>query len=339
MVSRIDQIAQQASVSKATVSRVLNNRPGVSPQMRRLVIDAIDNLGIERPQSLRARSFGVIGLVVPESEEPCDRLFVKVAQSTLAKSGYTPVLCTHSKDGISEEDYIGMLCEKGAAGIILAGGTHAKIGSDVTRYADLVAREVPIVFSDGFNPTLRAPFFSHDDHAASDIAVRHLKNLGHTRIGLLISSVSTVPIRRFIDGYKAAMERECGLYKPEWIVMSHNREETGYVAALRLLRCGVTAVVCGSDMLALGAMHSVTQHGKLVPGDISIIGYGDSNLLAYTAPPLTTVRKAMLSMGTAVAHTLIDSIEGEETIMGESLFSPELVIRETTAPPCSKIDT
>ncbi|WP_216378473.1 LacI family DNA-binding transcriptional regulator [Arcanobacterium phocae] len=335
----MDQIAQQASVSKATVSRVLNNRSGVSPQMRRLVIDAIDNLGFERPQSLRPRSFGLIGLVVPESEEPCDRLFVKVAQSTLAKSGYTPVLCTHSKDGIREEDYIGMLSDKEAAGVIFVGGAHAKIGGDATRYADLVDRDIPVVFSNGFNPSIRAPFFSHDDRAASDMAVRHLRNLGHTRIGLLISSVSTVPTRRFVDGYKAAMERECGSYKSEWIVTSHDREEIGYVAALRLLRCGVTAVVCGSDLLALGALHSVTQHGKRVPEDISIIGYGDSNLLAYTAPPLTTVRKAMLAMGTAVAHTLIDSVEGEETIMGESLFSPELVIRETTAPPRSKTDT
>ena len=99
MRARLSDIAQQAEVSEATVSRVLNDRPGVAPETRQAVLTALDVLGYERPARLRKRSAGLVGLVVPELDNPIFPAFAQVIESTLAQSGFTPVLCTQTPAG------------------------------------------------------------------------------------------------------------------------------------------------------------------------------------------------------------------------------------------------
>src|SRR5690606_40015977 len=102
MRARLSDIAQQAQVSEATVSRVLNDKPGVSPETRQAVLTALDVLGYERPARLRKRSAGLVGLVVPELDNPIFPPFAQVIESVLAQSGYTPVLCTQTPGGVTE---------------------------------------------------------------------------------------------------------------------------------------------------------------------------------------------------------------------------------------------
>lgn len=331
MTSKLEQIAKQAAVSKATVSRVLNEHPGVSPQMRRAVLTAIDVLGLERPSGLRPRSSGLVGLILPSLEDQVYSVFAQVIQSNLARLGYTPVLCIQDRDGIAEDEYVGMLLDRSVAGIIFVAGQHSDIKTDNSRYENLVAQRLPIVFVNGFAEGVAAPFISSDDHAAGELAVKHLVGLGHQRIGLILASSTNISALRQSQGYKYAMRQELGITHNEWIDISFNGEEGGYAGAIRLLKKGVTALVCNSDLLALGAIHALRQRGKEVPEDISVIGYGDSTFMSHTDPPLTTVRQPMLAMGTFTAHTLINRIQGNAVPSGESLFPPELVIRGSTA--------
>src|SRR5687767_6276838 len=97
--ARLADIARQAGVSEATVSRVLNDKPGVSPETRQLVLTALDVLGFERPERLRKRSAGLVGLVVPELDNPVFPMFAQRIESALAQAGYTPVLCTQTFGG------------------------------------------------------------------------------------------------------------------------------------------------------------------------------------------------------------------------------------------------
>lgn len=318
-------------MSKATVSRVLNERPGVSEQMRQAVLTAIDVLGLERPSGLRPRSSGLVGLILPSLEDLIYPLFAQVVQTNLARLGFTPVLCIQNRDGAGEDEYVGMLLDRGVSGIIFVAGQHADTKADRTRYDGLVAQRLPIVFVNGFVPDLPAPFVSSDDQAAGELAVHHLEALGHKRIGLLLASSTNVSSMRQAEGYRKAMRHQFAVMNDDWIDISFEGEDGGYAGAIRLIDKGVSAVICGSDLLALGAIHALSQRGLRVPQDVSVIGYGDATIMAHTAPPLTTVRQPMLAMGTFTAHTLVNCIHGESVPMGESLFPPELVIRGSTS--------
>jgi alanine racemase len=137
MRTRLADIAIQAGVSEATVSRVLNDKPGVAAETRQAVLTALDVLGYERPARLRKHSAGLVGLVVPELENPIFPIFAQVIESVLAQQGYTPVLCTQTPGGVTEDEYVEMLLERSVAGIIFVSGLHADTSQDPARYRRL----------------------------------------------------------------------------------------------------------------------------------------------------------------------------------------------------------
>jgi len=134
-------------------------------------------------------------------------------------------------------------------------------------------------------------------------------------------------------GYQAAMNGRCGGFHPDLVATSYYGVEGGYAGATRLLSHEVTALVCGSDLLALGAIQAVRQRGLMVPRDVAVVGYDDSVLMGHTDPPLTTVRQPVLPMGNNIVRFLMDEISGARAPQGESLFQPELVNRASTAAP------
>ncbi|WP_372451668.1 LacI family DNA-binding transcriptional regulator [Glycomyces salinus] len=323
---RLSDIAQQAGVSEATVSRVLNDKPGVGAQTRQSVLTALDVLGYERPPSLRKHAMGLIGLVVPELENPIFPLYAQTVSNVLAGSGYTPVLCTQTPGGVSEDEYVDMLRERAVAGIIFVSGLHADTTASTDRYRELQDKRLPIAFITGHPEGIEAASFSCDDTAAARTAVEHLAGLGHKRIGLVSGPDRYWPVQRKIRGYRAAMQH----LGPELIELTLFGEQGGHAAAARLIERGATAVVCGSDMMALGAIRAAEEAGLRVPADFSVVGYDDSPLIAHTNPPLTTVRQPVRDIATAAARTLLDEIAGQQTPSSEYLFRPELVVRGST---------
>lgn len=334
MRARLSDIAQQAEVSEATVSRVLNDRPGVSAETRQAVLTALDVLGYERPARLRKRSAGLVGLVVPELDNPIFPMFAQIIESALAQQGYTPVLCTQTAGGVTEDEYVEMLLDRQVSGIIFDSGLHADSSADHDRYRKLIARPMPIVLVNGFAPGVDAPFVSCDDRAAGELAVNHLVALGHRRIGLISGPDRFVPVQRKVAGYRSAMRALLGTEDTELdelISLSLFGVEGGHAAATRLLDRGATGFVCGSDLMALGAIRAARQRGLNVPGDVSVVGYDDSPLIAFTDPPLTTVRQPIRAMAVAAVRALVDEIRGHAAPHSEYVFRPELVMRASTA--------
>lgn len=338
--ARLSDIAEQAGVSDATVSRVLNDRPGVSSATRLAVLTALDVLGYERPLRLRGRS-GLVGLVVPELENPIFPAFAQVMETLLAQHGYTPVLCTQTPGGVTEDEYVELLLDRGVAGIIFVSGLHADSTASHERYVALVDRGLPIVLVNGFAKGVDAPFISDDDTAAMELAVAHLTSMGHRRIGLAVGPIRFVPVVRKRAAFIDAMGRLAGVSEEEAAALvSHSlfAVEGGQAAAHHLLGLGVTAIVCGSDLMALGAIRTVRQRGLRTPEDVSVVGYDDSRLIAFTDPPLTTVRQAVSAMGTAAVQALLDGINGTPAPRDEFVFRPELVVRASTGPaPVSRL--
>lgn len=334
MTARLFDIAAQAQVSEATVSRVLNGKPGVSAETRQAVLTALDVLGYERPARLRKRSAGLVGLVVPELDNPIFPAFAQVIESVLAQAGYTPVLCTQTAGGVTEDEYVEMLLDRQVSGIVFVSGLHADTTADHDRYRRLVARKLPIVLITGYVEGVEAPFVSCDDRAAAELAVSHLVALGHRRIGLISGPERFLPVQRKIAGFRATMTRLVGTTEAELdqlISLSLFGVEGGAAAARRLLDRGVTGIVCGSDLMALGAIREARSRGLEVPRDVSVVGYDDSPLIAFTDPPLTTLRQPVSAMAVAGVRALIDEINGQAAPHSEYMFRPELVVRGSTA--------
>ncbi|MEU4161790.1 LacI family DNA-binding transcriptional regulator [Actinoplanes sp. NPDC026670] len=334
MRARMADIAKQAQVSEATVSRVINDRPGVSAETRQAVLTALDVLGYERPERLRKRSAGLVGLVVPELDNPIFPAFAQVIESTLAQHGYTPVLCTQSPGGVTEDEYVEMLLDRQVSGIVFISSLSADTTSDRSRYQRLLDRPLPIVLVNGYAKELEAPFVSCDDRVAGDLGVTHLVALGHRRIGIISGPNRFINTQRKLEGYRAAMKREVGLTDAEvddLVSLTLFGVEGGEVAAERLLAKGVTGIICASDMMALGAIRAARRRGLRVPEEVSVIGFDDSALIPFTDPPLTTLRQPVASMAVAAVRSLVDEINGHGAPHSEYLFHPELVVRNSTA--------
>src|SRR3954468_5078265 len=199
MSRRLADVASKVGVSEATVSRVLNGKPGVSETTRQAVLTALDVLGYERPVKLRGERARLVGLVLPELQNPIFPAFAEVVSGALAQQGFTPVLCTQTVGGVSEADYVDLLLQQQVSGVVFAGGLYAQADAPHGHYRRLAERGLPTVLVNASIDGLGFPSVSCDDRAAMEQAMGHLISLGHTRIGLLMGPADHVPSQRKID--------------------------------------------------------------------------------------------------------------------------------------------
>ncbi|MFB7330529.1 LacI family DNA-binding transcriptional regulator [Streptomyces adustus] len=334
MTRRLSEVARRVGVSDATVSRVLNGKPGVSDATRQAVLTAVDVLGYERPTQLRGVRARLVGLVLPELQNPIFPALAEVAGGALVQLGYTPVLCTRTAGGLTEAEYVSMLLDQHVSGVIFCGGLSAE------EYAALLRRGVPVVLlnaavahtGSATDPTAGFPQVSTDDAAAVQQAYAHLTALGHTRIGLLVGPADHSPSRRKVAAFTKLAARSQGGDGARRIGHALFSFEGGQATATELYDQGVTALICGSDILALGAVRAARRRGLAVPHDISVVGYDDSAFMNYTDPPLTTLRQPIEAMSRAAVTLLVNQITGVTSTVKELLHEPELVVRNSTAP-------
>ncbi|MFJ2259205.1 LacI family DNA-binding transcriptional regulator [Streptomyces sp. NPDC087844] len=331
MTRRLAQVAKKVGVSEATVSRVLNGKPGVSDSTRQSVLTALDVLGYERPTQLRGERARLVGLVLPELQNPIFPLFAEVIGGALAQQGLTPVLCTQTKGGVSEADYVELLLQQHVSGVVFAGGgLFAQADAPHDHYRQLAERRIPVVLINAPIEGLDFPCVSCDDAVAVEQAWRHLTLLGHERIGVVLGPSDHIPSRRKLAAARVAAEVAGGSLPDAYVERSMFSLEGGQAATTRLLDRGVTGVVCASDPLALGAIRAARRRGLAVPEQVSVVGYDDSAFMNCTEPPLTTVRQPVEAMGRAAVDLLCAQIQGAEVQPGELLFEPELVVRGST---------
>ena len=259
MPRRLAEVAKKVGVSEATVSRVLNEKPGVSEPTRQAVLTALDVLGYERPTRLRGERARLVGLVLPELQNPIFPAFAEVVGAALAQRGFTPVLCTQTAGGVSEADYVDLLLAQQVSGLVFVGGLYAQEDAPHEHYARLAERHVPTVLVNAAFRDLGFPRVSCDDTVAVEQAVSHLISLGHSKIGLLIGPPDHVPSQRKL----AAMQRIAARFKLKFgdanIARALYSLESAQAAAARLIEAGITGIVCASDIMALGAIPPTTS--------------------------------------------------------------------------------
>src|SRR6478736_639754 len=209
MAGRLVDIARQAAVSEATVSRVLNGKPGVSESTRAAVLTALDVIGYDRPTHLRPRRARMVGLVVPELQNPIFPAFAEVVAGALAQRGFNAVLCTRT-GSMSEAEYVEMLLDRQVSGMIFAGGQYAEADAPHEHYTRLLKLRLPVVLVNAAADHLDFPRVSTDDAVAMEQAYTHLASLGHERIGLILGPPDHVPSRRKLAAFGAVVLRAGG---------------------------------------------------------------------------------------------------------------------------------
>lgn len=313
------------------MSRVLNEKPGVGEATRAAVLTALDVLGYERPSKLRGQRARLVGLFLPELQNPIFPAFGEVIGAGLAQHGYTPVLCTQNAGSISEADYIELLLQQQVSGVVFVGGQYAQQKANHDHYRRLESLHLPTVLVNAPVPDLNFPTVSTDDDVAMELAWEHLRQLGHRDIGLVLGPLDHVPSQRKLRAALRMADRT-GIDLPDDRVQhSHYSLEAGQAATTRLLTTGTTAVICASDPFALGAVRAVKRANRAVPGDVSVVGFDDSPLMNAVDPPLTTIRQPIDPMVRMIIELLVGQLAGSATPPDEYLFEPELVVRASTA--------
>src|SRR4051812_7374357 len=269
MPGKLADVAKQAGVSEATVSRVLNGKPGISDATRAAVLTALDVIGYERPTHLRVRQARMVGLVVPELQNPIFPALAEVVAGALAQRGFNAVLCTRT-GSMSEAEYVDMLLERQVSGMVFAGGQYAEADAPHEHYARLLKLRLPVVLVNAAADHLDFPRVSTDDAAAMEQAYGHLASLGHERIGLILGPPDHVPSRRKLATFEDIVMKTVGKAPAAELVEGTMFSlEGGQAATTRLIKAGATGIICASAPMALGAIRAARRAGLSVPADIS----------------------------------------------------------------------
>jgi LacI family transcriptional regulator, repressor for deo operon, udp, cdd, tsx, nupC, and nupG len=331
MRPRLAEIATRADVSEATVSRVLNARPGVANNTRRKVLDVLADLGYEDIHRQHTGS-GAIGIVTPELTNPFFPHLAQHIESVLAHHGYISMVCSSTAETVHEQDFLDFLLAQRSSGVVVVNGRYALPGVGYGPYQNLVDHGVPVVLVNGFSgaPPVAAVGINVADAASS--AVRYLGSLGHERIGLVVGPTRYPTANDFVTGYRAGLATlglgfdESLVSETPWTI------EGGQAAAAPLLERGVTGVVCSNDLMAVGVVAAAHAWGASVPEDLSVVGFDGSPLISFTDPPLTTLRQPAALMATAIASLLVGD-HRNSTRVPTQRFRAELVIGQSTGRP------
>jgi LacI family repressor for deo operon, udp, cdd, tsx, nupC, and nupG len=332
VTTRLSEVAKYAGYSEATVSRVLRDVPGIGADTRNAVLTALDVLGYQRPTRHRRELGSLVGMVLPDLHNPIFPAYAEAMAGALVRRRLIPVLCTRTADGVSEAHYIEMLLARKVAGIIFVGASYVDAGPEQTKA--LRARRLPIVLINEADENLGVPRVAVDDAVAVDLAMAHLRDLGHRRIGLIVGPRGHVPSERKLAEFRRLTGDDGARETREGHrLVAHTMFSIagGQTAIAPLLEAGATAVVCASDTLALGAIRGARKQGRKVPEQLSVVGFDDSVYMPMMDPPLTTVRQPIGAIGVAAVNSLVAQIERRPVPLDEELFEPELIVRSSTA--------
>ncbi|HEY0217392.1 MAG TPA: LacI family DNA-binding transcriptional regulator [Cellulomonas sp.] len=326
----ITDVAQEAGVSVATVSKVINRRDGIARGTAAHVQAVVDRLGYEQSivaRSLRSHRTHVIGVLVAEFE-PFSTEILKGAGTALAGTDYALLAYTGGGSGRPgwERRYLTRL-----SGTLIDGAVL------VTPTVVDAAVEVPVVAVDPHAGPGGLPTVDSDNLHGAVLATRHLIGLGHRRIGFLGGRPDLESSRLREAGYRQALA-EAGLTVDPALVRVAEYQRGGAdtpTAAMLALPAPPTAIFAANDLSAMGILDTARRLGVRVPGDLSVVGFDDIPESAATEPPLTTVRQEIQQLGGAAITLLLRQLDGTDgTEHGPShvRLPTTLVVRGSTAP-------
>jgi LacI family transcriptional regulator len=330
---RLLDVARKARVSTATVSRAINDPGKVRPELAERVHAAIQQLGYVphgAARALASHRSQTIGAVVPTLDNAIFARGIQALQQRLSEDGYTLLLAMSEYDLIREVSQVAKLIERGIDGLMLIGEAH-----DPHLYSLLVAKGLPYINTWIFRDASPHPCIGFRNRESAQRIASYLVDIGHRDIAMIagISRHNDRAADRIAGVRQALTER--GLALPEERLLERRYDVGEGRQALRQLLAAInppTAVICGNDVIAFGAIFEARAQGVRVPDDLSIVGFDDLDLASQIDPPLTTMHVPSERMGKGAAEYLLARLAGENPPNATELEA-SLILRGTTTPP------
>jgi len=331
-VSTIKDVAALAGVSFTTVSHVLNETRPVSPEARARVLAAVEEIGYlpsAVARSLRKSETKIVGVLVPNVQNPFFAELVCGVEECCRLSGYSVLICNSDNDPRHQQDYMRTLLEKRVDGLLLSSA-----GDDQALARIFKMARVPAVTVDRLVPGVRGDRVAVHNLQGARLAVEHLLALGHRRIACISGPREFEVSRERVEGWRRA-HAEAGVGVDETLIVESDYSSPGGYAATRALldgARGVTAVFASNDMMAVGALRAAAERGLKLPQQLSVVGFDNIELSRYVFPALSTAGVPIRELGAEAGRVLIERIENPAAALRDILLTPNLIARESTAP-------
>lgn len=332
----IDDVAKRAGYSKATVSAVLNDSDKVKDSTRQKILAVMEELNY-RPRSsarngFRSGTARSLGLIIKEVDNPYYGQIVAGARAYANERGYTVLTGSSEGDYEAEQRIVNVLKAKDIDGLIIVPLLDEK--ADLSYLFELKRRNFPFVLLEAVRG-VPASVIDIDNVEASKKATEYLINNGHEHIIHFAGPSYSTHSEERVEGVRRAYSESSLVFTKEAVIPAGAYPEDGYKAALKYFKKAAashpTAVTCYNDLVAIGVLRALNELGLEVPGDVSVVGNDDIELLEYLPLKLTTIRVPRFEMGRQAAELIVRHIESREKLPPERIdLESQLVVREST---------
>ncbi|MCU6795091.1 LacI family transcriptional regulator [Paenibacillus sp. WQ 127069] len=329
----IYDIAKEAGVSIATVSKVINRGGRISEKTRNKVIKIMDELNYQPSvvaSALTGKQTYTLGLLLPDLANPFFAEIARSIEDRAQEMGFNVVICSTDNSLDKEERYISLLKQKSVDGIIIATGVR-----NDALLKELVRQKLPVALIARDMPAVAVDIVLVDDFQGGYLATSYLIQNGHKQIAVIAEDTEVMSSKERIRGYRHALE-EAGIpFNPELVRISDFSVKSGKIAAGELLQGlkACTAVFACNDLLAIGTIQAAREMKLSIPDDLSVVGFDNTILATIVDPPLTTIAQPIQDMGAQVVNMILRHINGGHTMNQRMVLPPELVIRSSVSRP------
>ncbi|TCL62755.1 LacI family transcriptional regulator [Hydrogenispora ethanolica] len=328
------EIAKLAGVSSATVSRVINHDPSVSPETAARVNEVIAKHGYVQnviARSLKMANTKTIGFLVPDISNPFFPAVLSGIEAVCAKYRYNMIIQNTSEDRLREEAALETLLKQRVDGLLAILVTR-----DSEQLAKFQAMNIPVVLIDRLTTGGEYDSVTIDNAGGVAQGIEYLKRLGHARIAIIHVPTDISLGEERLNGYRLAMQ-EAGLeVLEEYIVNGNAIEEGGYLGAQELMRLPAppTAIFAANNLMTMGAYKALADARMAIPKDVSLLGFDDFSLAGYLSPPITLINRPTSEMGRSAAEMLFERLTGNsERPVRQVVLPTALQIRSSCAQP------
>lgn len=326
-MATLQDIADKLGISKGTVSKAINNAPDISETLRKTVLDTAIEMGYSK---LRRQKNAVKKLcIIIENTEYREVHhfgydFIIGFRQMAEPAGYEVEVVPVNENLQKSISYDRFMLQNDYIGSFVIGFSLADPWMN-----DFLTTRTPTVLYDNYIPAnSHTSYIGVDNNEGMELAIQHLKKLGHRKIGYLSSALGSYIMQQRHKAFFHAMKQQGLKTDPSFVGATYHVSECIEKHVPRLLNMGVTAFVCCHDMFANAAMIHCQQLGLRVPEDISIIGFDDSPICAYTSPPLTTIRQERGELGKCGYYALASLMD--KLSIGTMLLHAQLIVRNST---------
>ena len=322
-------VAERAGVSVNTASRAINNKPDISKETKKRILQIAKELGYIRNAAavaLRTKKTGTIGAVIADNRNPFYAEVLNGIEEAAREKNYHIILANTQRNYQKEEEVINLLLAKRVDGLLI---TPVQDRDDDIK--NLIDANIPFVVVGRDFENIEVDAVYNDEVKGGFLATEYLIKKGHKKIASINGFLHKSPAKGRLEGYKKALKKYGIPFDDALVTVGDIDVKDGYERTKQLLEKGLnfTAIFAYNDMMAFGAMQAIKEKGLRIPEDIGLVGYDDIPFASLISPPLTTIRLKKQDLGVESVKLLLSRINGNRKKTKKVMLGVELQIRES----------